>query len=140
VLNFVLPRARRFRAAAEEKMAETMFERYGGFASVSRVVSEFYDRALDSPVISGYFVKVDMKRLIDHQTKFIAQVMGGPVSFSNESLERVHKDLDITEAAFSEMAKLLGETLEDFDLEAADVDAILAEIMKRKNYVVARKA
>ena len=29
-------------------MSKTIFERYGGFASVSKVVSAFYDQMLDS--------------------------------------------------------------------------------------------
>ena len=48
----------------------TMFEKYGGFAKVSRIVSSFYDKALDSPILAPYFTGVDMRRLIDHQTKF----------------------------------------------------------------------
>jgi hemoglobin len=82
-------------------MAASMFERYGGFASVSRIVSEFYDKILDSPVTSPYFENTDMKTQIDHQTKFIASLMGGPASYSNGQLERVHIPLKIDQAAFN---------------------------------------
>jgi hypothetical protein len=47
-------------------MADTIFERYGGFAQVSRVVSAFYGKVLASPVISGYFDHADMRTLVDH--------------------------------------------------------------------------
>jgi len=50
----------------------------------------FYDKILDSPVTSPYFSGIDMKRLIDHQTKFFAALMGGPASYTNDHLERVH--------------------------------------------------
>ncbi len=120
-------------------MKTSMFERYGGFAVISRIVSEFYDRLLDSPEVSPYFTNVDMKRLIDHQTKFIAQVMGGPASYSNEALERVHAQYEITESAFAEMATILHETLEDFDVAEDDIAVIDGEIMSRKNFVVAKR-
>lgn len=55
----------------------TMFDRYGGFTSVSKIVMSFYDKVLDSETVGPYFEDIDMKALIDHQTKFIAQVMGG---------------------------------------------------------------
>ena len=58
--------------------AETMFERYGGFARVSRVVSSFYERVLESPSLAPYFAGIDMRRQIDHQTKFIASIRAGP--------------------------------------------------------------
>jgi hemoglobin len=43
-----------------------MFERYGGFSRISRIVSTFYDLVLDSPMLGPYFANTDMRRLIDH--------------------------------------------------------------------------
>ena len=100
-------------------MRRTIFERYGGFASVSRVVMSFYDKILSSPLTSPFFANTDMKRLIDHQTKFMSSVMGGPASYTNEHLERIHARLGITEPAFMEVVELLSETLEDHDFEEA---------------------
>jgi hemoglobin len=40
----------------------------------------FYDRVLNSDVIGAYFDDIDMRQLIDHQTKFISQGMGGPAT------------------------------------------------------------
>lgn len=120
-------------------MATTMFQRYGGFSSVSKVVSSFYDKILDSPVVSGYFANSDMKRLIDHQTKFISYLMGGPASYSNDALERAHAKLNIDEKAFKEVWALLRETLEDFDFEGDDIAIIEGEIRNRAKYIVTSK-
>ena len=120
-------------------MRGSIFERYGGFASVSRVVTSFYDKILESPITSPYFSQSDMKRLIDHQTKFIAYVMGGPTSYTNQQLERVHGRLVITEDAFLEAMDLLRETLEDYDFEEEDIQQVETEMMSRKNYIVARR-
>ncbi len=114
----------------------TMFERYGGFATVSKVVMAFYDKALDSDVIGVYFENVEMPALIDHQTKFISQVMGGPASFSDDVLERVHAPLKINGAAFDEMLSVLQETLEDFDMAEPDINTILGELRARRSRVV----
>lgn len=114
----------------------SLFDKYGGFAKVSRIVSAFYDKVLDSEVLAPYFANVDMRRLIDHQTKFIAQVMGGPASFSNQELKRVHQNLHVTDEAFAEMGMVMRETLEDFDLDDEDVEFIANEIVARKPYIV----
>ena len=58
-------------------MAETMFDRLGGFAKVSHIVSAFYDGVLESPILAPYFGGIDMKKQIDHQTKFFSAFMGG---------------------------------------------------------------
>jgi hemoglobin len=119
-------------------MRQTVFERYGGFAKVSRLVLSFYDKMLDSPVTAPYFANTDMKRLIDHQTKFVATLMGGPASYTNEHLDRVHGHLGITEAAFSEAVEMLRETFEDFNMDGEDIEHVMDEFMSRKNYIVKR--
>jgi hemoglobin len=117
-------------------MSQTIFERYGGFSNVSKIVMSFYEKILASPVTSPYFANSDMKTLIDHQTKFIASMMGGPASYTNDHLERVHARLGITEAAFLEAVEMLVETLEDFDMADDDIDQVKDEVLSRKNFIV----
>ena len=115
---------------------QTIFERYGGFANVSRVVTAFYDKVLNSPVTSPYFAHTDMRRLIDHQTRFIASLMGGPASFSDDVLRRSHRNLKINKEAFEEMVRLFEETLEDFDIEKQDVARIAQQMRSREHLIV----
>lgn len=115
-----------------------MFERYGGFAKISQIVSSFYDKLLDSPIAGGYFDGTDMKKLIDHQTKFIASVMGGPASYTNDALERAHSHLKIDQEAFNEVAVLLKETLEDFGVDDSDVAAVHRDILSRSRFVISK--
>ena len=117
-------------------MARSMFERYGGFAKINRVVMSFYEKMTTSPITKKYFANTNMKRLIDHQTKFIASMMGGHASYTNEHLERVHAHLGITESAFMETVDMLAETLEDYDFEDEDIRQVEDEVMSRKNHVV----
>ncbi len=117
-------------------MASSMFERYGGFASVSKIVMAFYDKALDSDVIGDFFEDIEMPNLIDHQTKFIAMAMGGPASYTNEMLRQVHADLEIDVAAFNEAVSLLEQTLEEFELQAEDIGVIIEDIRNRAQFIV----
>lgn len=119
-------------------MAQTIFERYGGFATFSKVVSAFYDKILESPITSPFFANIDMRALVDHQTKFVASVVGGPASYTNEHLARIHGPLKIDDTTFAEMSMLLKETLEDFGMADADVHVVCQEILGRKHFVVAR--
>lgn len=119
-------------------MGQSLFHKYGGFASVSRVVITFYEKALDSDKIGGFFEDIDMKRLIDHQTKFISSLLGGPASFPNERLQHIHAKFRISDDDMDEMAKLLGEALDEHAFEAADRDAVLAEIEAHRIYIVSR--
>lgn len=117
-------------------MTATLFQKYGGFASISRVVLTFYDKALDSEQIGDFFDDIDMPRLIDHQTKFIASLLGGPASYSDARLQQIHAHLGVSDADMDEMAALLAEALEEHGFEPADRDAALREIEARRNLIV----
>ncbi|MDP6708923.1 MAG: group 1 truncated hemoglobin [Alphaproteobacteria bacterium] len=120
-------------------MAVSVFERSGGFSTVRKIVSSFYDKVLESEALCKYFEGAEMRHLIDHQTKFIASMMGGPAAYSDEVIERVHQPLNITKPDFHEMTDILRETLEDFELDDADVDHVVHEILRREGLVVGRR-
>lgn len=117
-------------------MSRSMFERYGGFRMVRSIVSAFYEKMLDSEVTAPYFADTDMRRLLDHQSKFVASLMGGPASYSNDELQRIHARMGIDEAAFREAASLLEEALEDLDVAADDISEVLDAFVARKPYIV----
>lgn len=119
-------------------MRRTVFERNGGFASVNRVVMSFYEKVLESPILSPYFEHTDMRTLIDHQTRFIATIMGGPASYTNDHLERVHARFGITAEAFDEAVSLLIEALEDHNFNDEDIQIVADEVKSRKRYIVSR--
>jgi hemoglobin len=115
---------------------ETMFERYGGFAFVTRFVLSFYDRVLASAGLARFFADTDMARLVEHQAKFISSVMGGPASYSDAKLREAHAHLQIDDRAFDEMIGLLRVTLADFKIADADVKTIIADLDARRRDIV----
>ena len=117
-------------------MTLTPFERYGGFATIHKVVMAFYDKVLDSDIMAEYFEGVDMRNLIDHQTQFVSQIMGGPAAYTDEMIRQLHARLAIHDVAFDEMAELLEETLEDFEVEEDDIAAVMNEITTRRPLIV----
>ncbi len=119
-------------------MAQTLFTRCGGFATVRKVVSAFYDKVLDHETLQRYFEDVDMRRLIDHQTSFMLTLMGGPASYSDDVLRRVHAHLGITRSDYAQMAAIIRETFIDFDFEPSDVEQMYREVMRKESLIVTR--
>jgi hemoglobin len=117
-------------------VAQTSFERAGGFATVRLVVSTFYDLVLESPDLSPYFEHIEMRRLIDHQTRFISAVMGGPAAYTDDHLARVHAPLGITQEHFEAAVALLREAMEDHGVQAADIDDVEREVRRREPAIV----
>jgi hemoglobin len=118
-------------------MTRSILDRYGGFPFLSRVVMAFYDKVLDSDVLAPFFEDVDMRRLIDHQTKFIAFLMGGPASYTNDHIAHTHAHLGIDRPAFEVMIGTMRETLEDFDMDQGDISQVVNELRARAPWVIA---
>ena len=117
-------------------MAQTIFDRYGGFGSISKIVMRFYDNVLDSDILAEYFEDIDINRLIDHQTKFVASLMGGPASYTDDMLRQLHAHLDIDDKAFDEMASIFKTTLEEADMDEDDIAVVVRGITDRRRFIV----
>lgn len=114
----------------------SLYEKYGGFSKVNKIVMAFYDSLLDSDEIGPYFDDIDMSRLIDHQTKFIAMLLGGPASYSDEKLGRAHASLGVTGNHFDEMKRILYVTLDEHGVETLDADTVMDAIEARRYIIV----
>lgn len=117
-------------------MTQSIYDKYGGFGTVSRIVMRLYDRILDDDHLGPFFDDVDMPRLIDHQTKFVASLMGGPASFTDTHLIGAHRGLEINDEHFDQLVALVGETLEEFNVEEADKKSVQGAIEARRSVLV----
>ncbi|MEO1889148.1 MAG: group 1 truncated hemoglobin [Cycloclasticus sp.] len=117
---------------------ESLYNKYGGFETVSKVVHSFYDKVLVSDTFKPYFEDVDTQRVIDHQTKFFCDIMGGPVAFEGKTLAEIHVGMEIKDSAYAELSELLEETLEDHGLDDTDVKTLLTIVDDVKDQIVGR--
>jgi hemoglobin len=115
---------------------ETIYSRCGGAPAMARLVFEFYDRVLASERLAPYFARVDMTRLVDHQAKFIASVMGGPPSFTDDELRDAHAHLTISDEIFDEMTGLLEATLQNSGIDSADIGHVMGIIRNKRRLIV----
>jgi hemoglobin len=91
---------------------------------------------LASERLAPYFARVDMTRLVEHQAKFIASVMGGPPSFTDAELRDAHAHLTISDAIFDEMTDLLEATLNDSGIDLADTGQVMGTIRNKRRLIV----
>lgn len=114
----------------------TLYDKYGGFSTVNKLVQAFYGKVIESENLAAYFEGIDMQKLMDHQTKFFSEILGGPVEYTGRQLKVAHAEMEITEDAFSEIVELIEETLEDMNVEGADVETIMEIVNGVKSDIV----
>ena len=114
----------------------SLFEKYGGFATISKVVSELYDELEQNDVTAPYFEDSDIRKLMDHQVKFLSQVLGGPEQYSGKAMNAAHTGLQISAEAFGEVASTVKFILEDNGVEDDDVSHIIGLLASLKDDIV----
>ena len=117
-------------------MEKSLFDKYGGFSTVSKIVLALYDRLLDDDDVGPFFDDVDLPKLIDHQTKFVSSLMGGPASFSDDHIERAHRHLIVEHHHFDKLKQIVAGTLADFDVETPDIEIILEAFEQRRPLLI----
>lgn len=114
-------------------MEKSLFEKYGGFSKVSRIVLSLYDRLLDDDDLGPFFDDVNMGKLVDHQTKFVSSLLGGPASFSDDHLVRAHAHMDIKDLHFDKLCELLTETLSEHGMKEQDIETVITAFDARRS-------
>ncbi|WP_425053603.1 group I truncated hemoglobin [Psychromarinibacter sp. S121] len=117
-------------------MEKTLFEKYGGFSVVSKIVLDLYDRLLDDDDVGPFFDDVEMSRIVDHQTKFVSSLMGGPASYTDDQIEKMHARLPIGDAHFDKLEQILRQTLSDHGVAEDDIQTIVGAFESRRGLVV----
>jgi hemoglobin len=121
---------------ATNTLEQTIYDKYGGFSAIRKVIFSFYEAALDSDIIGDFFEKVDMNRIVDHQTKFVSYLLGSPVDYSDQRLSQVHAHLGIRDFHFDEMKEILADTLDNHGFAAGDTEIVLDAIEARRRAIV----
>ena len=90
----------------------SVFEKYGGYKTISVIVHSFYKDLLQSKTLAPYFKGKSIEAIIGHQIEFFCDALGGSEVYNGPSIKESHKGLKITEEVFYEAIGLLEKSLE----------------------------
>jgi len=92
-----------FSQASTAQPAPSLYERLGGLAPISVVVSDFIDALVPdavlnaNPAIDAARKRVPAPYLKYHVTAMVCQVTGGPCQYHGRAMKESHAHLNITE-------------------------------------------
>jgi class 3 adenylate cyclase/truncated hemoglobin YjbI len=117
----------------------TLYEKYGRRQTIEKIVATFYEKIVSDAVVGDFFRSVNMNRLRKHQTRFIAVVMGAKIPYDFDLLRVAHAKLPITMQHFTVVAGLLKQTLEEYSVEAKDIETIIEKVAQFARVIVNKK-
>jgi hemoglobin len=129
-------------------MAEpTLYERLGGVYAISAVVDYFSDQLLERDTIEGQnpHIKDWNENKAAHRlpglkflrTLWVCAIAGGPFEYTGLPLDDAHFDFQLTSTEFDEVAGVLADALDHFDVPAGEKEEVLAAFAAHKPAVTA---
>ncbi len=133
-----------FGAAAGEGEADepSLYERLGGLAPITVVVSDFLDALIpdpqlnENPAIDAARERVPAPYLKYQVTAFVCQATGGPCEYHGRDMESSHAHLDITEAEWDRMVVIFKEVLDEHGVPEQEQHDLLELLGTTKEGVV----
>ena len=103
------------------------------------LVREFYKQARVNPKVGHYFTQLNMEKLIDHQVQFLSFVLGKPAKvYEGRALADAHHPLNISDADFDEIGRLLVNTLKTGGVTTDDIKLIIDVVLEIRDEIVYR--
>jgi len=117
----------------------TLFDKYGGTPTMKVLVREFYKQTRVNPMVGHYFTQLNMEKLIDHQVQFLSFVLGKPAKvYEGRELADAHHPLNINDADFDEIGRLLVNTLKIGGVTIDDIKLIMGVVLEIRDEIVYR--
>ena len=114
----------------------TIFDQIGGAPAVEATVEIFYKKVLDDPSLVGYFERVDMAGLKEHQRAFVTAALGGPTLYGGKAMSEAHRGMGISGGDFDAVVGHLGETLTELGVPAETIGTIAGALSPLKPEIV----
>jgi hemoglobin len=125
-----------------EEKQPSLYDRLGGLAPISVVVSDFIDALVPdavlnaNPAIDAARKHVPPPYLKYHVTALVCQAAGGPCQYHGRTMAESHAHLNITEREWDRMITIFKEILTKHNVPAAETQALLDIVGSTKGDIV----
>jgi hemoglobin len=125
-----------------EQKQQSLYDRLGGLAPISVVVSDFIDALVPdsvlnaNPAIDAARKRVPAPYLKYHVTALVCQATGGPCQYQGRGMKEAHAHLNITEREWNRMVTIFKEILAQHRVPAKETQELLAIVGSTKADIV----
>lgn len=119
--------------------APTLYDRLGGEDAIAAVVDDFYDRLVADPALGPFFEDADLDSLRETQTLFLCDAAGGPHEYDATPVREAHLDVPFEPSHIQRAVELLYESLEEFDVDGDDADAVVSAVAAYEDDLLASR-
>jgi hemoglobin len=132
-------------ATAQEADTMPLYERLGGLKGITVVVDDFINRLVENkqlnenPAINAGRKISPAPYLKFQVSQLICELSGGPCKYTGKAMKESHAHLNISEQEWDVMAKEFQDSLNKFEVPAAEQKELFDMVGKTKADIVVRK-
>jgi hemoglobin len=121
-----------FAQGGAEQKQQSLYDRLGGLAPITVVVSDFIEALVPdavlnaNPAISAARMRVPAPYLKYHVTAQVCQATGGPCKYHGRGMKESHEHLNITKGEWDRMVTILKEVLAKHGVPTKETQEFLA--------------
>lgn len=107
----------------------SLYKRLGGYDALAAVTDDFLGRIAKDPKLSRFLSGIStdsLGRIRQHIVENLCASTGGPCVYTGRTMKASHAGLGITREDFQQSAVLLTQTLDKFNVPAAEKAEVLA--------------
>lgn len=144
IVGVMGPAQKAFSQGESAKMQSSLYDRLGGLAPISVVVSDFIDALVvddvlnANPAIDTARKKVPAPYLKYHVTAMVCQASGGSCQYQGRTMKEAHAHLNITEKEWDRMVIVFKEVLAKHNVPAAETQELLDIVDSTKADIVVK--
>ena len=119
----------------------SLYKRLGGYDALAAVTDDFLGRMLGDPKMAAYFENVDERGLQRVRQMIVDQLCaatGGPCVYVGGDMPTVHKDMQISETAWTVAVGYLTDTLTKFQVPEREKAEVLGFVSSLKSDIVGK--
>ncbi len=120
-------------------MAVSLFDKYGGVPTVTRIVKDFHERLMRRPNLRRYFEEMEVDSMIQHHIAYVSYAMGKPnQDFTMKTIHDQHMQAGVTKASFNHVTEIFLAVLEDEGVTPEDMEQIEETLKAVRGEIVSK--
>jgi hemoglobin len=120
-------------------MAVSLFDKYGGVPTVTRIVKDFHERLMRRPNLRRYFEEMEVDSMIQHHIAYVSYAMGKPnQDFTMKKIHDQHMQAGVTKASFNHVTEIFLAVLDDEGVSPEDMKQIEETLKAVRGEIVSK--
>lgn len=125
-----------FTTSCQTPPANSLYLDLGENSGIAKLVEDFINEILVDEHIGFYFEEAELDRFHDKLVEQICHLSGGPCQYTGKTMQKIHTDLDITEAHFNALVEALMKAMDNNHISVSVQNQLLALLVPMRQDIL----